>query len=177
MFHTMLMDPQCMPPNQTGTDEETTNDEFCVQLDLQHFGPDDIHVKTVDNRLVIHAKHEEKEDEHGYICREFTRLYDLPKDVDPQDVTSTLSRNGVLTIKARRRESITIICTHETTAVPSKDKHTRETTAAPSKDKHTRETTAAPSKDKHTRETNAAPSKDKDTHETTSEPSNDEDTD
>ena len=56
-----------------------TEKEFCVKVDVQHFKPDEIQVKTVDNRVVIQAKHEEREDEHGYICREFTRQYVLPK--------------------------------------------------------------------------------------------------
>ncbi len=56
-----------------------TGDEFRVNLDVAHFSPEEIHVKTVDNKVVIHAKHEEKEDEHGYIMREFRRSYLLPK--------------------------------------------------------------------------------------------------
>ena len=53
--------------------------EFNIKIDVQHFKPDEIAVKTVDNHVVISADHEEKEDEHGYICRSFTRRYVLPK--------------------------------------------------------------------------------------------------
>ena len=56
-----------------------TTDEFRVNLDVAHFKPEEIQVKTIDNKIVIHAKHEEKEDEHGFIMREFQRSYLLPK--------------------------------------------------------------------------------------------------
>ncbi|XP_041353345.1 alpha-crystallin B chain-like [Gigantopelta aegis] len=124
MYRAMLLQPQFMRPrHQAGMGEVSNSEkEFCVKVDVQHFKPDEIHVKTVDNRVVIHAKHEEKEDEHGYICREFTRQYVLPKDVDPQAVTSSLSNDGVLSIKAPKlslqapkEQSIPITCTHETT--------------------------------------------------------------
>lgn len=53
--------------------------EFRVRLDVNHFSPEEITVKTVENRVLIHAKHEEKQDEHGFIQREFTRQYLLPR--------------------------------------------------------------------------------------------------
>ena len=56
-----------------------TTDEFRVNLDVAHFKPEEIQVKTIDNKIVIHAKHEEKEDEHGFIMREFQRSYLHPK--------------------------------------------------------------------------------------------------
>ncbi|KAL3221164.1 hypothetical protein MRX96_029505 [Rhipicephalus microplus] len=46
--------------------------------------PEEITVKTQDNCVVIHGKHEEKSDDRGcYVKREFTRRYVLPEDVDP----------------------------------------------------------------------------------------------
>lgn len=74
-------------------------DGFEVSLDVGHFQPNEITVKTDHHSIVIHAKHEEKQDDHGYISREFTRRYDLPGGFDPADVTSTLSSDGVLSIK------------------------------------------------------------------------------
>ena len=56
-----------------------TVDQFKINLDVAHFKPEEIYVKTVDDKIVIHAKHEEKEDEHGFIMREFQRSYVLPK--------------------------------------------------------------------------------------------------
>lgn len=77
--------------------------KFTVKLDIRHFNPEEISVKTVDNSIVIHGKHEEKADEHGFIQREFTRRYVLPDDVDPEAVTSSLSAKGVLSIEAPRK--------------------------------------------------------------------------
>lgn len=57
-------------------------------------------LKPRTNSIVVHAKHEEKRDDHGYIAREFTRRYDLPDGFKVEDVTSSLSSDGILSIKA-----------------------------------------------------------------------------
>lgn len=74
-----------------------------VILDVQQFSPDEITVKTVDNHVIVEAKHEEKQDEHGYISRHFVRRYVLPPSHDLANVTSTLSSDGVLTITAPKK--------------------------------------------------------------------------
>ena len=74
--------------------------EFRVNLDVSHFKPDDLTIKTSGNKVVIHGKHEEVQDEHGYIQREFKRTYILPNDIDPNTVKSTLSGDGILTLVA-----------------------------------------------------------------------------
>ncbi|KAJ6640737.1 Heat shock protein 26 [Pseudolycoriella hygida] len=75
-------------------------DGFQVCLDVQLFAPNEISVKAVDNDIVVEAKHEERQDEHGYISRQFKRRYTLPKEFDIKDVTTQLSSDGVLTIQA-----------------------------------------------------------------------------
>ncbi|XP_022913587.2 protein lethal(2)essential for life-like [Onthophagus taurus] len=76
-------------------------DRFQVNLDVQHFKPEEIVVKvTGDHTITVEGKHEEMEDEHGYISRSFTRKYILPKGHDIQKVDSKLSSDGVLTITA-----------------------------------------------------------------------------
>lgn len=57
-----------------------------VDLDLQH---------------VTHAL----QDDHGFISREFLRKYRVPAGVDPANITSSLSSDGVLTITAPRKQS------------------------------------------------------------------------
>ncbi|XP_031627013.1 heat shock protein 23-like [Contarinia nasturtii] len=79
---------------------------FQVFLDVQHFLPNEISVKTENNSIVVHAKHEEKQDDHGYISREFTRRYDLPKGFKPEDVTSSLSSDGVLSLKCPQTPAV-----------------------------------------------------------------------
>lgn len=74
-------------------------DGFQICLDVQHFQPNEISVKTENNSIVVHGKHEEKQDDHGYISREFTRRYELPKGFKVEEVTSSLSSDGILTLK------------------------------------------------------------------------------
>ncbi|CAL1297285.1 unnamed protein product [Larinioides sclopetarius] len=84
-------------------DSKKDANQFKVMLNVKHFRPEEIEVKTVDNCIVIHGKHEEHADEHGFVSREFTRRYQLPDDVEPQMVKSSLSQDGVLTISAPRK--------------------------------------------------------------------------
>ncbi|XP_077992342.1 alpha-crystallin A chain-like [Glandiceps talaboti] len=84
---------------------EHSENKFRVMLDVQHFTPEEIEVKLVENKLCVHAKHEEKEDEHGSISREFTRQYVLPQDTDLDKVRSFLSQEGILTLEAPRLQS------------------------------------------------------------------------
>nr|AJP36909.1 heat shock protein 21.1 [Oxya chinensis] len=73
---------------------------FEVNLDVQQFKPDEVSVKMKDDFIVVEGKHEEREDERGYVSRNFTRRYKLPKNIDIDGVTSKLSSDGVLTITA-----------------------------------------------------------------------------
>ncbi|XP_072746988.1 protein lethal(2)essential for life [Anoplolepis gracilipes] len=90
--------------NSTGSSTiQLDNDNFQVILDVQQFSPDEITVKTVDNYVIVEAKHEERQDEHGYISRHFIRRYVLPPSHDLVNVTSTLSSDGVLTVTAPKK--------------------------------------------------------------------------
>ncbi|CAN7948251.1 unnamed protein product [Ixodes pacificus] len=84
--------------------EASDPNKFALRVDVRHFAPEEITVKTVDNCVVVHGKHEEKSDETGsYVKREFTRRYVLPEDVDPHTVTSSLSAGGLLAVEAPRK--------------------------------------------------------------------------
>lgn len=73
-------------------------DGFQVCMDVQQFKPSELNVKVTDNCVIVEGKHEEREDDHGYISRSFARRYVLPKGYDPNKVVSTLSSDGVLTV-------------------------------------------------------------------------------
>lgn len=75
-------------------------------LDVQQFSPEEITVKTRDNCVIVEAKHEERQDEHGFIQRHFVRRYVLPSTHDVMNVTSSLSSDGVLTITAPQKVPI-----------------------------------------------------------------------
>ncbi|CAL1612046.1 unnamed protein product [Knipowitschia caucasica] len=85
----------------SGTSQiQQTKDSWKVSLDVQHFSPEELVVKTKDGVLEISGTHEEREDQHGFVSRKFTRKYTLPSSVDAEKVTSALSPEGVLTVQA-----------------------------------------------------------------------------
>ena len=74
-----------------------------VILEVQQFSPEEITVKTVGNQVIVEAKHEERQDEHGFVSRHFVRRYVLPPSHDVFNITSSLSSDGVLTITAPKK--------------------------------------------------------------------------
>ncbi|KAF5305864.1 hypothetical protein FQR65_LT18667 [Abscondita terminalis] len=70
-------------------------EKFQVILDVQQFSPNEIVVKTNHNSIVVEGKHEEKQDEHGYISRHFVRRYVCPQDHDIEGVVFDLSSVAV----------------------------------------------------------------------------------
>ncbi|XP_068187910.1 alpha-crystallin B chain-like [Antennarius striatus] len=77
-------------------------DRFVIHLDVKHFSPDELSVSVGEEFITIHARHEDRKDDHGFVSREFGRKYRLPAGVTGSDVTSSLSADGVLTITALR---------------------------------------------------------------------------
>uniref|UniRef100_A0A182WJV5 SHSP domain-containing protein n=1 Tax=Anopheles minimus TaxID=112268 RepID=A0A182WJV5_9DIPT len=88
----------------TGSAVNVTNDKFQINLDVQQFSPEEISVKYVDNSVVVEGKHEEKQDEHGYISRHFVRRYMLPTGHNESEIVSSLSSDGILTITCPKKE-------------------------------------------------------------------------
>ncbi|CAK9818773.1 Protein lethal(2)essential for life [Anthophora plagiata] len=80
---------------------------FQVTLDVQQFDPEEVTVKVSGNNVVVEGKHEERQDEHGWISRQFVRKYFVPEQCDIDQLKSNLSSDGVLTITAPRKESET----------------------------------------------------------------------
>ncbi|XP_037693904.1 alpha-crystallin A chain isoform X2 [Choloepus didactylus] len=72
-------------------------DKFVIFLDVKHFSPEDLTVKVLDDFVEIHGKHNERQDDHGYISREFHRRYRLPTAVDQSALSCSLSADGMLT--------------------------------------------------------------------------------
>ncbi|CEF70345.1 Protein lethal(2)essential for life [Strongyloides ratti] len=91
-----------------GSCEEMTNKdgEFSIKMDVSHFAPNELKVDIVDRCLVVEGKHDERNDNCGSIKRMFVRKYLLPSGVKEDDVTSELTRDGFLTIKAKNQEYI-----------------------------------------------------------------------
>ncbi|CAK1540356.1 unnamed protein product [Leptosia nina] len=83
-----------------GTNITSDSEKFQVNVDVQHFAPDEISVKVVNGFVTVEGKHEEKQDEHGYVSRQFIRRYALPQGCLPDTVESKLSSDGVLMVSA-----------------------------------------------------------------------------
>lgn len=93
--------------NKAGVNNNTDRDKFVIHLDVKQFGVNEITVKLIDKSvLVVEAKHEEKEDEHGSISRQFTRKYTVPSCYDIEHIESFLSSDGILTITIPKKKSI-----------------------------------------------------------------------
>lgn len=81
-------------------------DGFQVCMDVAQFKPSELNVKVVDNSIVVEGKHEEREDDHGFITRHFVRRYALPEGYEADKVASTLSSDGVLTVSIPKPAAI-----------------------------------------------------------------------
>ncbi|KAK6306021.1 heat shock protein 67B1 [Coregonus clupeaformis] len=71
-----------------------------ITLDVSHFSPAEITLRTRSGFLEIGGTHEERPDEHGFIARCFTRRYMLPIGIASKTIRSSLSGDGILTVEA-----------------------------------------------------------------------------
>jgi len=92
-----LHQPQAVTPFGDQSDGSKT---FKVSVEIgPEFRPEDLQVKTVDHKLVVHARHEEKT-QGRTSCKEFNREFDLPDAVDPNLITANMTGNGILILEA-----------------------------------------------------------------------------
>jgi len=67
---------------ESGSTLNIDSEKFEVILDVQQFSPSEITVKIADRFVIVEGKHEEKQDEHGYVSRQFSRRYQLPSEFE-----------------------------------------------------------------------------------------------
>nr|UJQ69866.1 heat shock protein beta-1 isoform X4 [Diamesa zernyi] len=79
--------------------EESDGKTLRLRFDVSQYAPEEITVKTVDNKLLVHAKHEEKSPQRT-VYREYNQEFMLPRGTNPEAITSTLSVDGVLTVES-----------------------------------------------------------------------------
>ncbi|XP_076263824.1 alpha-crystallin B chain-like isoform X1 [Rhynchophorus ferrugineus] len=78
---------------------------FQADIDVQQFKPEEITVKlSGEHTITVEGRHEDQQDDHGFISRHFVRRYLLPQDCDVSKVQSKLSSDGVLTISAPKKQ-------------------------------------------------------------------------
>ena len=65
--------------------------ELKLRFDVSQYQPEEIMVKTVDNKLLVHAKHEEVGGGKS-VYREYNREFLLPTGTNPELIKSSLSK-------------------------------------------------------------------------------------
>jgi HSP20 family molecular chaperone IbpA len=77
------------------------DDTYKIMVNVENYNPDELTIKTVGNSVQVEAKHMEKtSDGRSFSSRNFTQSFSLPKGVNPDEVKSSLSKDGTLTIEA-----------------------------------------------------------------------------
>lgn len=79
---------------------KAASDDFQVSVDVKSFNPEEINVKVKDREIIVEGKHEERQDETGFVSRQFTRRFVLPQEFDPDTISTFLNAEGKMTIKA-----------------------------------------------------------------------------
>jgi len=79
-----------------------SNDKFMIQLELPGFQPEDFSLKTKDNVIVLEAVHEGKTEGES-TSRKFVKEFKVPEGVVQEQLQSSYSSEGILTIYAPRK--------------------------------------------------------------------------
>merc|ERR1711971_699666 len=93
-----LPDSPLIQPVSEGS-EASGQKELKRRFDVSQYSPEEIVVKTVDNKLLVQAKHEEQS-QGKTVFREYNREFLLPAGTDPDHIRSSLSKDGILTMEA-----------------------------------------------------------------------------
>lgn len=77
-------------------------DDFQMLIDVKSFKPEEISVKVKDREIIVEGKHEERQDDFGFVSRQFSRRCTLPDEFDPDTIATFLNAEGKMTIKATK---------------------------------------------------------------------------
>ena len=79
------------------------NQPLTINLDMSEYDPKNIRVKRIGQKLIVEADEEKETEDQGfksYSRRQFHKTINLPENVKLEDVTSALTKQGVLRITA-----------------------------------------------------------------------------
>merc|ERR1712106_386536 len=94
-----LFSPAIMEENSSKI--EYDGDTYKILVNVQDYDPEELEVKTTGTTVSVKAKHDETlSDGRTYSTKSFDQSFTLPKGVNPDDVSSGLSKDGILTISA-----------------------------------------------------------------------------
>merc|ERR1711944_34439 len=90
--------------NKENPSKDETPDRFSKTVHVKGFKPEDIQIRvTTDKKVIVEAKQEVKEEKDGFKShklKEIKQLLDVPDNVNIEELTSSLSEKGYLTISA-----------------------------------------------------------------------------
>jgi len=75
---------------------------FELVININGFDPEDVEIYCVDQSVYVKAKHVT---EQGFVNNVYEQKFNLPEDVETEQMTSGMSRDGILMIRVPRRES------------------------------------------------------------------------
>ncbi|KAK3857389.1 hypothetical protein Pcinc_036358 [Petrolisthes cinctipes] len=79
--------------------------KFQAVMDVKDFSPNDLQVRVVDDRVVVEGKYFKKsEDGSSTSSKSFYKEFTMPSTANIDLVATALSKDGVLTVKAPKRE-------------------------------------------------------------------------
>jgi len=79
-----------------------SNDKFQIQLELPGFAPEDFSLKTKDDIIIVEAIHNTKSEDGSSNTRQFSKEFKMPGGVVSEQLASTYSGTGILTVSAPR---------------------------------------------------------------------------
>merc|ERR1712029_1339686 len=75
-----------------------------ISLDTSQYKPEDLKVSVNNGIVTVHGNYEEKDDSGSKIVmRRFSKTFTLPARVKEEEISSSLSSDGVLTITAPKQ--------------------------------------------------------------------------
>jgi len=72
---------------------------FSMSFDVNEYDAEDISVTVEEQTMIVRATHRVERD-GAVSVKEFSRKVNIPPEVDPEKLTSTLSSDGILTVEA-----------------------------------------------------------------------------
>ncbi|XP_018007155.1 uncharacterized protein LOC108664965 isoform X2 [Hyalella azteca] len=98
---------RCEPDAYSSQDLRVTEKDgrYQVVMDVKNFDPRNLQVRVVDdNRIVVEGKYEQKSaDGASSAWKTFSKEFTMPDEADIDLVTTALSKEGVLTVRAPRK--------------------------------------------------------------------------
>jgi len=81
-------------------EKKTEDDKFSVTLDTKDYKPSEVElVVDTNNKLIVKGRREVKTEDEIY-DEEFNETFDLPSNVDDEEISLTQDKDGYLVIKA-----------------------------------------------------------------------------